>query len=82
MNSAAGMNSPMPVIYLLDGRANFQHTVAAVDLLVVNARMPRSMVVGIANTDRNRDFTAVATEGRSSGGADCQWLERGIHAAL
>jgi predicted alpha/beta superfamily hydrolase len=61
---------PFPVIYLLDGRANFLHTAATVDLLVVNARMPRSMVVGIANTDRGRDFTAVATEGRSSGGAD------------
>ena len=63
-------DQPMPVIYLLDGRVNFQHTAATVDLLVVNARMPRSMVVGIANTDRDRDFTAVATEGRSSGGAD------------
>lgn len=63
-------DQPMPVIYLLDGRANFQHTAAMVDLLVVNARMPRSMVVGIANTDRGRDFTAVATEGRLSGGAD------------
>ncbi|MEE4272215.1 MAG: alpha/beta hydrolase-fold protein [Thermoanaerobaculales bacterium] len=61
---------PLPVIYLLDGRANFAHTTATVDLLVVNARMPRSMVVGIANTDRSRDFTAVVTEDRSSGGAD------------
>lgn len=63
-------DQPMPVIYLLDGRANFQHTAATVDLLVVNARMPRSMVVAIANTDRDRDFTAVVTDRRSSGGAD------------
>lgn len=61
---------PLPVIYLFDGRSSFGHTTATVDLLVVNARMPRSMVVGISNTDRSRDFTAVATEGRSSGGAD------------
>jgi len=61
---------PLPVIYLLDGRAHFNHTTATVDLLGVNARMPRSIVVGIDNTDRSRDFTAVVTEGRSSGGAD------------
>jgi len=61
---------PLPVIYLLDGRGNFRHTTATVDLLVSNGRMPRSIVVGIANTDRNRDFTAVVTTERSSGGAD------------
>ncbi len=61
---------PLPVIYLLDGRAHFRHTTATVDLLVVNGRMPRSMVVGIANIDRNRDFTAVASDDRPSGGAD------------
>ena len=61
---------PLPVIYLLDGRGNFRHTTATVDLLVSNGRMPRSMVVGIANTDRSRDFTAVVNTERSSGGAD------------
>lgn len=61
---------PLPVIYLLDGRAHFNHTTATVDLLSYNGRMPRSMVVGIANIDRNRDFTAVAIKGLPSGGAD------------
>jgi predicted alpha/beta superfamily hydrolase len=61
---------PLPVIYLLDGRGNFHHTTASVDLLGFRGKMPRSMVVGIANVDRGRDFTAVHTEGRSSGGAD------------
>ena len=62
-------DQPLPVIYLLDGRAHFRLTTATVELLVRNARMPRSMVVGIANTSRSRDFTAVAVEGRPSGGA-------------
>ena len=60
---------PLPVIYLLDGRANFRHTTATVDLLVVNGRMPRSMVVGIANIDRNRDFAATVSADRPPGGA-------------
>ena len=62
-------DQPLPVIYLLDGRAHFRLTTATVELLVRNARMPRSMVVGIANTSRSRDFTSVAVDGRPSGGA-------------
>jgi predicted alpha/beta superfamily hydrolase len=63
-------DQPLPVIYLLDARAHFPLTTATVGLLVRNARMPRSIVVGIANTDRGRDFTSVAVEGLSTGGAD------------
>jgi len=50
-----------PVIYLLDGGADedFIHTVGLVqynNFSWIN-RIPRSIVVGIANTDRKRDFT-------------------------
>jgi predicted alpha/beta superfamily hydrolase len=50
-----------PVIYLLDGSADedFIHTVGLVQFssfLWIN-RIPPSIVVGIANTDRKRDFT-------------------------
>ncbi len=62
--------APMPVIYLLDGRAHFLHTVATMDLLSRRDKMPQSLVVGVANTDRGRDFTAIAATSRSSGGAD------------
>jgi len=62
--------APMPVIYLLDGGAHFLHTVATMDLLSRSDKMPYSLVVGIANTDRDRDLTAAAASGRSSGGAD------------
>ena len=61
---------PVPVIYLLDGHAHFNFTAATVDLLAVNGRMPRTMVVGIANPDRGRDFTPPGTEGRPDGRAD------------
>jgi predicted alpha/beta superfamily hydrolase len=63
-------DQPLPVVFLLDGRAHFRQTTSTVELLARNARMPRSMVVGIANTDRSRDFTSVAVEGLPSGGAD------------
>ncbi len=63
-------DQPLPVIYLLDGRAHFRQTTSTVELLARNARMPRSIVVGIANTDRSRDFTSAAIKGLPSGGAD------------
>ena len=48
-----------PVIYLLDGSANedFIHIVGLVQFLVMIEKMPPSIVVGIANIDRRRDFT-------------------------
>lgn len=52
-----------PVIYLLDGSANedFLHTAGLVQFLVMIGRMPPTIVVGIANIDRKRDFTFPTT---------------------
>jgi predicted alpha/beta superfamily hydrolase len=54
-DSAAGY----PVIYLLDGSANedFIHVTGIVQFLNMTGRMPKTIVVGIANVDRKRDFT-------------------------
>ncbi|WP_443944518.1 alpha/beta hydrolase [Pedobacter sp. AW1-32] len=48
-----------PVIYLLDGSANedFIHITGLVQYLTMIEFMPKSIVVGIANIDRKRDFT-------------------------
>lgn len=50
-----------PVIYLLDGSADedFIHVVGLVQFNTFSwiNRIPKSIVVGIANTDRRRDFT-------------------------
>jgi predicted alpha/beta superfamily hydrolase len=48
-----------PVIYLLDGSANedFLHIVGLVQFYNMQFQMPESIVVGIANVDRKRDFT-------------------------
>src|SRR5579872_720875 len=48
-----------PVIYLLDGSddEDFIHVVGIVQFLNMIEVMPESIVVGIANVDRRRDFT-------------------------
>lgn len=48
-----------PVVYILDGSANedFIHLAGLVQFLVMAEKMPPSIVVGIANIDRKRDFT-------------------------
>lgn len=52
-----------PVIYLLDGSANedFVHIVGLVQFLTMIQQMPPTIVVGIANVDRKRDFTFPTT---------------------
>ncbi len=50
-----------PVIYVLDGESQFLNAVSMVDFLssapMGNDLMPRSIVVGIPNVNRNRDLT-------------------------
>jgi predicted alpha/beta superfamily hydrolase len=48
-----------PVLYLLDGSADedFIHVVGIVQFLNMIEAMPKTIVVGIANVDRKRDFT-------------------------
>jgi predicted alpha/beta superfamily hydrolase len=55
-----------PVLYLLDGEFFFQQAAAAVQFLsenayvdyaAINQPIPKLIVVGIVNVDRNRDFT-------------------------
>jgi hypothetical protein len=48
-----------PVIYVLDGSMNedFIHIVGLVQFFNLQMGMPKSIVVGIANIDRKRDFT-------------------------
>ena len=69
-----------PVLYLTDGDAHLTHTRGTVDFLARNGLMPQVIIVGIPNTDRNRDLTPsrvpVRTLGSrtfqlpTSGGAD------------
>jgi hypothetical protein len=55
---------PYPVIYLLDGSAHedYLHAVGLFDFLATYGVMPASIVVGISNVDRRRDFTMPSAE--------------------
>ena len=53
-----------PVIYLLDGSAHedFLHIAGLVQFMNMYELLPKSIVVGIANVDRYRDFTHPTTD--------------------
>ena len=61
-----------PVQYVLDGRANVLHTRATSDYISYFSEMPRTIIVGIANTNRTRDLTPSVdtSRARESGNAD------------
>lgn len=50
-----------PVLYLTDAEQQFFHTVATVEFLSRNGRIPAFIVVGVLNTDRTRDLTPYPT---------------------
>jgi predicted alpha/beta superfamily hydrolase len=60
-----------PVLYLTDAETQFAHTSATAAFLARNGFMPEVIVVGIVNTDRNRDLTTSRdAQFPTSGGAD------------
>ncbi len=65
-----------PVIYLLDGGSHFHHVTGITSFLASVREIPEFLVVGIPNTDRNRDLTPPtqnaqeSEEFQGSGGAD------------
>jgi predicted alpha/beta superfamily hydrolase len=67
-----------PVIYLLDGSAHedYFHATSLIDFFATYGVMPPTIVVGIANVDRKRDFTPPSDDPRdrkdvpTHGGAD------------
>lgn len=60
-----------PVMYLLDGDFHFHHVTGLIDFLADLDLIPRIIVIGLQNTDRNRDFTPTEIAERpTSGGAD------------
>lgn len=46
-----------PVLYVLDGNNNFFFSLAISNFLARNGRMPKTIVIGIPNINRTRDFT-------------------------
>ena len=46
-----------PVLYMTDGDRQLGHTAAVADFLVREGRIPELIIVGIVNTNRDRDLT-------------------------
>lgn len=64
-------NQRYPVIYVLDGEDQYYHAVSTIRFLGNHGRMPKALVVGIANTHRTLDFTMhQLKDGRESGGGE------------
>ncbi|MFC1565828.1 alpha/beta hydrolase-fold protein [Candidatus Neomarinimicrobiota bacterium] len=63
-------NESFPVIYVLDGETHFFIASAIANFLANNQRIPKTIVVGIPNIARNRDFTPAVKQQPNSGGAD------------
>lgn len=64
-----------PVLYLLDAEYQFHYTTGVIAFLAEIGYVPKMIVVGIPNTDRNRDLTPEPGEAErkrfpTSGGAD------------
>jgi predicted alpha/beta superfamily hydrolase len=51
-----------PVLYLLDSFYNFSHAVGTVEYLQLNRLIPDMIIVGIRNTNRNRDLSPDSPE--------------------
>jgi len=63
-----------PVLYLLDGQRNLNHTAGTLDLLNQDGKAQEMIIVAINNTHRTRDLTPTYNESYNewgiSGGAD------------
>ncbi|WP_286271487.1 alpha/beta hydrolase-fold protein [Thalassotalea hakodatensis] len=64
-----------PVLYLLDGKNNFAHTVGTLSYLKSGERVPEMIVVGISSKNRMRDYTPTKIETRKSSGGGEKFLD-------
>jgi predicted alpha/beta superfamily hydrolase len=73
-----GYNAPdakFPVIYVLDGDGRCQHIVPTARFLFNNAKMPKVIVVGVDNVDRNHDFLPDSAKYAPMGGGANHFME-------
>jgi predicted alpha/beta superfamily hydrolase len=57
-----------PVLYVLDADGRDQHVVPTARFLFANGKMPKAIVVGVFNIDRNHDFLPDSSQSASTGG--------------
>lgn len=61
-------NTNYHVLYLLDGRTHFHHVTGITQFLSQSGLIPEMIVIGIVNTNRNKDFTPTKIPERPSSG--------------
>jgi predicted alpha/beta superfamily hydrolase len=68
-------DSKFPVIYVLDADGRDQHTVPTARFLFLNNKMPKAIIVGVFNIDRNHDFLPDSSESAKTGGGADNFLQ-------
>jgi predicted alpha/beta superfamily hydrolase len=68
-------DAKFPVLYVLDADGRDQHTVPTARFLFVNGKMPKAIVVGVFNIDRNHDFLPDSSQAASTGGGADNFLK-------
>ncbi len=67
-------NVKFPVIYVLDADGRDQHIVPTARFLFVNNKMPKAIIVGVFNIDRNHDFLPDSSKNAPTGGGANKFL--------
>jgi predicted alpha/beta superfamily hydrolase len=68
-------DAKFPVIYVLDADGRDQHTVPTARFLFLNNKMPRAIVVGVYNVDRNHDFLPDSSQSATTGGGADNFIQ-------
>jgi predicted alpha/beta superfamily hydrolase len=61
-------DNKFPVIYVLDAEGRDQHIVPTARFLYLSGKMPKAIIVGVMNIDRNHDFLSDSTQSAPTGG--------------
>jgi predicted alpha/beta superfamily hydrolase len=61
-------NAKFPVIYVLDADGRLQHSAMTARFLFQNNKMPKAILVGVFNIDRNHDFLPDSSQAAPTGG--------------
>jgi predicted alpha/beta superfamily hydrolase len=68
-------DAKFPVLYVLDADGRDQHTVPTARFLSLNNKMPKAIVVGVFNLDRNHDFLPDSSQAALTGGGADDFLK-------
>lgn len=68
-------DAKFPVIYVLDGEGRDQHIVPTARFLFLSGKMPKVIIVGVANIDRNHDFLSDSSQNAPTGGGADKFLK-------